>query len=96
MRSRGHTLSVRDQEGLHSTESLVRKGIVEHTTLASMGFDICNVPDVGDVDVVWPSTVVRFGLYNVALVAEDRLEGRRSVHDHGIRTIAKNGPLRQC
>jgi hypothetical protein len=52
--------------------------------------DIGHVPGVGDLAVMWPSAIVRFGLDDVSLVAEDGLVSRRGVHDHRIWAVAED------
>lgn len=84
-------LRIRDEKRLHTTKCLIRESIVKHTALTSMRLNIGDIPSVRDLATVRPRAVVRLGLDDIPLVAEDSLMGGRRVHDHGIRAIAEYG-----
>jgi hypothetical protein len=83
-------LSVRNQERLHAAKRTVRESIIEHSSLASMLFDIGSVPGIEHLAVVRPGSEIRLSLNDIAFGTEDRLECRRSVHDYRIGTVSEN------
>lgn len=58
-----------------------------------MRFDISHIPGIGDLAVVRPSAVVRLGLDDVALGAENGLVGGGGVHEHCVWAVAEDGPF---
>lgn len=86
----GVLLGVRVHEWLHTTQGLVREGVVQDTALTSVVLDVGDVPGVEDVDIVSERAVVGLGLNDISLIAKDRLVGIWRVHDHGIWAVAED------